>query len=338
MAARLADIARQLVADGKGILAADDFTAGIDKRLESAGISPSPEARRDFREILFGAQDAMRECISGVILYDETIRQSARNGAPLTDMILNMGALIGVKLDTGSEPLPFTDGELTTKGLETLAPRMAEYKAMGATFGKWRAIFSIGENRPSANALSANAYALARYASLCQEAGLVPIVEPDILMDGAHTIEDCREATVRVLTDVFRELQAARVRFDAMILKPNMVTAGKSASKQATHEDVARHTMNVLKRCVPGDVPGIAFLSGGQSSLDATMNLNQIRAQGSAPWKLTFSYNRALQADALKAWAGKDENIEAARIAFTHRARMNALASRGRWTKAQEWV
>lgn len=334
---RLADIAQSLVADGKGILAVDDFTPGFNKRLESIGVAPTAEVRRDFREILFGASEAMSEYISGVILFDETIRQNARNGTPLTDMILNAGCRVGIKLDTGAEPMAFTDGEVITKGLETLAPRIAECKSMGATFGKWRAIFHIGEDKPSANAISANAYALARYAAICQEAGLVPIVEPDILMDGAHTVEACREVTVRVLTDVFKELQTARVRLDSMILKPNMVTAGKACAKQATHEDVARQTVNVLKRCVPPQVPGIAFLSGGQSSLDATQHLNLMKAQGPLPWKLTFSYNRALQADALKAWGGHDENIDAARKAFAHRAKMNSLASRGKWSKTMEW-
>jgi fructose-bisphosphate aldolase, class I len=336
MASRLAETARQLVTDGKGILAVDDFTPGLDKRLQSVGVTPSPEARRDFREILFGAGEAMRDCISGVILYDETIRQSARNETPLTDMILNAGALIGVKLDTGSEPLAFTDGEVSAKGLETLAPRMAQYKAMGATFGKWRAILHIGKDKPSANAVSANAYALARYASMCQEAGLVPIIEPDILMDGDHAIDVCREATVRVLTAVFKELEAARVKLDAIILKPNMVTAGAQAARQATHEDVARQTINVLKRCVPPQVPGIAFLSGGQSSIDATHHLNAMNMQGPLPWKLTFSYNRALQAEALQAWGGQDENIEAARQALSFRARMNSLAARGKWSMGLE--
>jgi fructose-bisphosphate aldolase, class I len=336
MASRLAETARQLVAEGKGILAVDDFTAGFDKRLASIGVAPSPEARRDFREVLFGSGEAMRDFISGVILYDETIRQTARNETPLTDMILNAGALIGVKLDVGSEPLAFTDGEVSTKGLETLAPRMSQYKAMGASFGKWRAILHIGKDKPSANAVSANAYALARYAAMCQEAGLVPIVEPDILMDGDHPIDVCREATVRVLTAIFKELDAARVKLDAIVLKPNMVTAGAQAARQATHEDVARQTINVLKRCVPPQVPGIAFLSGGQSSIDATQHLNLMNMQGSKPWTLTFSYNRALQADALKSWAGLDENVAAARQAFSFRARMNSLASRGKWSMGLE--
>jgi fructose-bisphosphate aldolase, class I len=333
----LADIAKSLVADGKGILAVDDFTTGFNRRLESIGVALTPEARRDFREILFSADEAMRDYISGVILFDETIRQSARNGTPLTDMILNAGSRVGVKLDTGADAMAFTDNEVITRGLETLAPRIIEYKSMGATFGKWRAIFHIGEGKPSANAISANTYALARYAAMCQEAGLVPIVEPDILMDGEHTVETCREATVHVLTNVFKELQAARIKLDAMILKPNMVTAGKACAKQPTHEDVARQTVNVLKRCVPPQVAGIAFLSGGQSSLDATQHLNLMKAQGPLPWRLTFSYNRALQADALKAWAGHDENIDAARAAFAHRAKMNSLASRGKWSKTMEW-
>jgi fructose-bisphosphate aldolase, class I len=337
MASRLEETVKRLVAEGKGILAVDDFIPGMNRRLEAIGVAPSPEARRDFREILFGTSAAMQDYISGVILYDETIRQTARDGMALTDMILNAGCLIGIKLDTGAEPMPFTDGEMSTKGLETLAPRIAEYKAMGATFGKWRAIFLIGEGKPSANAIASNSYALARYAAMCQGAGLVPIVEPDIVMDGDHSIEACREVTVRVLTEVFKELAQARVRPDAMILKPNMVTAGKSASRQPTHEDVARQTVNVLKRCVPPSVAGIAFLSGGQSSLDATQHLNLMNQQGRLPWPLTFSYNRALQADALNIWAGKDANIESARKAFAHRARMNSLASRGKWLKSQEW-
>jgi fructose-bisphosphate aldolase, class I len=334
---RLTEIARQLVADGKGILAVDDFTAGINRRLASAGVDPSPEARCDFREILFGTSEAMHDYISGVILYDETIRQSGRDGTPFTDMILNAGCLIGIKLDTGSEPMPFADGEVITKGLETLAARIADYKRMGASFGKWRAIFHVGDAKPSANAISANAYALARYAAMCQEAGLVPIVEPDILMDGDHTIETCREVTVRVLTDVFKELASARVRLDAMILKPNMVTAGVACLRQPAHEDVARQTISTLKRCVPSQVPGIAFLSGGQSSTDATQHLHLMQTHRPLPWRLTFSYNRALQADTLNIWGGKDENIEAARAAFAHRAKMNSLASLGKWSKSMEW-
>jgi fructose-bisphosphate aldolase class I len=336
MTEKLAAIAERMVSPGKGILAADESTGSIAKRLESINTPSTEETRRDYREMLFSATDAMKTCISGVILFDETLRQKARNGTPLIDIIKATGAVPGIKLDTGAKPLALSPGETVTEGLDGLAARVAEYARLGAQFAKWRAVIDIGKGIPSHNAIHANAHALARYAAICQAGGIVPIVEPEVLMDGDHDIETCARVTEWVLKEQFQELYYAGVALEGIILKPNMVISGKKCPTQASHEEVAEQTLKVLKRCVPAAVPGIAFLSGGQSSQDATAHLHYMNASGSLPWTLTFSYGRALQADALKAWGGKPENVAAGQRAFSHRAKMNALAASGKWTRALE--
>ena len=329
-------IAHRMVSPGKGILAADESTGSIAKRLESINTPSTEETRRDYREMLFTATDAMKTCISGVILYDETLRQKARNGKPLVDIIKAAGTIPGIKLDTGAKPFALAPGETITEGLDGLAARVAEYAKLGAQFAKWRAVIDIGIGIPSHNAIHANAHALARYAAICQAAGIVPIVEPEVLMDGGHDIDTCERVTEWMLKEQFQELYYAGVALEGMILKPNMVIAGKKSAKQASREEVAERTVRVLKRCVPAAVTGIAFLSGGQSSEDATAHLQYMNAAGPHPWTLTFSYGRALQADALKAWGGKSENVAAGQRAFSHRAKMNALAASGKWTPSLE--
>lgn len=337
MTDRLNAIANRMVAPGKGILAADESTGSIAKRFEQIKVPSTEENRRDYREMLFTATDAMKSYISGVILFDETLRQKTKNGTPLVDIIKAAGAVPGIKLDTGAKPLALSPGETVTEGLDGLAARVADYAKLGAEFAKWRAVIDLNmTNLPSHNAVHANAHALARYAAVCQEGGLVPIVEPEVLMDGDHDIDRCAEVTEWVLKEQFQELYHAGVRLEGMVLKPNMVIAGKKCAKQAGREEVAEKTLRVLKRCVPSAVPGIAFLSGGQSGEDATAHLNLMNAAGPLPWKLTFSYGRALQADALKAWGGKAGNVAAGQKAFAHRARMNALAASGTWAPALE--
>ncbi|MBC8036955.1 MAG: fructose-bisphosphate aldolase class I [Rhizobiales bacterium] len=336
MTEKLAAIAHRMVTPGKGILAADESTGSIAKRLESINTPSTEESRRDYREMLFSAADAMKTCISGVILFDETLRQKARNGTPLVDVIKSAGAIPGIKLDTGAKPLALSSGETITEGLDGLSSRVAEYAKLGAQFAKWRAVIDIGKGIPSHNAIHANAHALARYAAICQAGGIVPIVEPEVLMDGDHDIEACARVTEWVLKEQFQELYYAGVELEGIILKPNMVIPGKKSAKQASREEVAEKTLAILKRCVPAAVPGIAFLSGGQSSEDATAHLHYMNAAGPLPWTLTFSYGRALQADALKAWGGKSENVAAGQRAFSHRAKMNALAASGKWTPSLE--
>jgi len=336
MTDKLADIAHRMVSPGKGILAADESTGSIAKRLESINTASTEETRRDYREMLFSAADAMKTCISGVILFDETLRQKGRNGTPLVDVIKATGAVPGIKLDTGAKPLALSPGETVTEGLDGLAARVAEYARLGAQFAKWRAVIDIGKGIPSHNAIHANAHALARYAAICQAGGIVPMVEPEVLMDGDHDIDTCARVTEWALKEQFQELYYAGVALEGMILKPNMVIAGKKSAKQASREEVAEKTLKILKRCVPAAVPGIAFLSGGQSSEDATAHLHYMNAAGPHPWTLTFSYGRALQADALKAWGGKSENVAAGQRAFSHRAKMNALAATGKWTPSLE--
>ncbi|WP_019222838.1 class I fructose-bisphosphate aldolase [Bartonella rattaustraliani] len=335
----LEEIALTLVHGGKGILAADESTATIGKRFESIGVESHEETRRAYREMLFTAREAMENAISGVILFDETIRQKASTGKMLTDLIREAGALLGIKVDTGAKSLAAFPQETITEGLDGLRERLKEYYALGARFAKWRAVIAIdAQALPTRGAISQNAQALARYAALCQESGIVPIVEPEVLMDGSsrgHSIARCFEVTQAVLSSVFKELFEARVFLEGMILKPNMVIDGKDA-RSASVEVVAEKTVQVLKQTVPATVPGIAFLSGGQSDEEATAHLSAMNALGTFPWKLTFSYGRALQAAALKAWAGKDENIAAAQKAFCHRARMNHLAALGQWTKDLE--
>jgi fructose-bisphosphate aldolase, class I len=325
-----------MVAPGKGILAADESTGSITRRFESIKLDSTETNRRDYREMLFRSADAMKAHISGVILFDETLRQKAADGTPLVDVIKATGAVPGIKLDKGPKPLPFCPGETVTEGLDGLAERVAEYAKLGVEFAKWRAVIDVSDTIPSYNAINANAHALARYAAICQQGGIVPMVEPEVLMDGAHTIDRCMQATEWALKETFQQLYYAGVQLEGIILKPNMVISGKKCPTQAGREEVAEKTLKVLKRCVPAAVPGIAFLSGGQSSQDATAHLHHMNAAGPLPWKLTFSYGRALQADALKAWGGKPENVAAGQRAFAHRARMNALAAAGRWSDEQE--
>ena len=335
MTERLEDIAIRMVAEGKGILAADESTGTIQKRFDSIRVENSEDARRDYRELLFRSTEAMRNYVSGVILFDETLRQKAKDGTPLVQLITAAGAVPGIKVDKGAAPLPNAPGELVTEGLDGLAKRLAEYHQLGARFAKWRAVITIGaDGRPSWNCIHANAHALARYAALCQEAGIVPIVEPEVLMDGpdaVHDIDRCYEVTAWTLTTVFHELAVAGVNLEGMILKPNMVVPGQKSGRRASVEEVAEKTVRVLKATVPPAVPGIAFLSGGQSDEEATAHLSAMNAMYDLPWKLTFSYGRALQAACLKAWGGKPENVKAAQDAFTHRARMNGLAATGGW-------
>jgi len=292
--------------------------------------------RRDYREMLFRSTEAMRNHISGVILYEETIRQQAKDGTPLVKIIADTGALPGIKVDTGAKPLPFCPGETITEGLDGLRERIKDYVGLGAKFAKWRAVIDIGKNMPSYTAINANAQALARYAALCVEGGLVPIVEPEVLMDGEHDVDTCEKMTEWVLKEVYTQLYYARVPLEATVLKPNMVIAGKKSPKQASHQEVAERTVKVLRHCVPVSVPGIAFLSGGQSDEDATAHLSLMNAMGPLPWKLSFSYGRALQAAAQKAWAGKSENYAAGQRAFGHRAKMNGAAALGKWSQAME--
>ena len=332
----LEQVAEAMVAPGKGILAADESSGTVKKRFDSIKVESTEASRRDYREMLFRATDGMRSAISGVILYDETIRQKARDGTPMTELIAATGALPGIKVDNGAKPLPFCPGETVTEGLDGLAGRVKEYVGLGARFAKWRAVYDIGPKMPSYNAINANAHALARYAALCVEGGLVPIVEPEVLMDGAHDIEACEAVTEWVLKEVYQQLYYANVPLEKTILKPNMVISGKKCPQQASRKEVAERTVKVLKRCVPPAVPGIAFLSGGQSDEDATAHLSLMNQLGPLPWKLSFSYGRALQAAALKAWGGKPENVAAGQRAFTHRARMNGAASLGKWTEQME--
>jgi len=330
--ADLNTIANAMVVPGKGILAADESSGTIKKRFDAIKVDSTEDNRRDYREMLFRSKDAMSKYISGVILYDETIWQKAKDGTPLVKLIEQAGAIPGIKVDEGTQPLPNCPGELVTVGLDKLAGRLADYYKQGARFAKWRAVIDIGAGIPTMTAISVNAHALARYAALCQEAQIVPIVEPEVLMDGDHDIDRCYEVTQRVLNKTFQELRVQRVALEGMILKPNMAISGKKSAKQASVQEVAEKTIRLLKACVPAAVPGIAFLSGGQSDEEATAHLNAINATGNLPWKVTFSYGRALQAAPQKAWSGKSENVAAGQRAFSHRAHMNGLASIGRWT------
>ena len=335
----LQDIARRIVAPGKGLLAADESSSTIKKRFDVIGLESTADTRRDYREMLFRADEAMRDYISGVILYDETIRQSARDGTPLVDVIKAAGSIPGIKVDLGPKPLPGFPGETITEGLDGLADRLAEYYALGARFAKWRAVIGIGNGMPTESAIYANAHALARYAALCQQANIVPIVEPEVLMDGkpaTHDIARCEAVTRQTLHAVFAELVRARVDLSGMILKPNMVVPGRDSGQSVSAETVAERTLAVFRDCVPASVPGIAFLSGGQSDEQATENLAAINRIPGLTWPITFSFGRALQAAALHAWGGKAENVAAGQRAFTHRARMNSLAALGKWQPALE--
>jgi fructose-bisphosphate aldolase class I len=334
---QLVSTARAMVARGKGILAADESTPTIAKRFAACGIESSPESRRDYRELLFRSRGAIDQNISGVILFDETIRQTAVDGTPLVKLIEAAGAIPGIKVDAGTKPLAGFAAETITEGLDGLRERLKDYHALGARFAKWRVVIDIGEDIPTAYAVEANAVALARYAALCQESDLVPIVEPEVLMDGAHDLERCAEVTEIVLKTVFMKLYEARVLLEGAVLKPNMIVPGKKSARQASPDEVARATLRVLMNCAPVAVPGIAFLSGGQSEVEATANLDAINRLG-GPWALTFSYGRALQAAPLKLWAGKPENVQAAQSAFAHRAHMNALAAQGLWSNDAEQI
>jgi fructose-bisphosphate aldolase, class I len=328
--AELNKVAAAMVAPGRGILAADESTGTIGKRFEGIGVQSTEETRRDYREMLFRASEGMRS-ISGVILYDETIWQKAKDGTPLVEIIKKAGALPGIKVDEGTKPLPNCPGELVTVGLDKLADRLPKYYEQGARFAKWRAVIDIAPGIPSYAALHANAHALARYAALCQTAQIVPIVEPEVLMDGDHDIDRCMAVTEWMLKETFQELYYNKVALEGMVLKPNMAISGKKAAKRAGVEEVAEKTVRMLKNCVPGAVPGIAFLSGGQSDEDATAHLDAMNKIGNLPWRLTFSYGRALQHAPQKIWSGKSENVAAAQRAFSHRAMMNGLATRGEW-------
>jgi len=338
MSERLEDIAQQMVAPGKGILAADESTGTIKKRFDSIGVDNTEDNRRDYREMLFRTDDAMHESISGVILFEETLHQKAVDGTPFVDLIRAAGAVPGIKVDKGAKPLAGYQGETVTEGLDGLRERLDAHYDAGARFAKWRAVISISDDLPTPYAIHANAHALARYAVLCQEQGIVPIVEPEIVMDGApgtHSIDRCAQVTEAVLTEVFSELHQARCMLEGMVLKPNMVIDGQNA-RTASVEEVAEKTVAILKNTVPSAVAGIAFLSGGQSDEEATAHLSAMNAAGDLPWPLTFSYGRALQAAALKAWSGKAENVAAGQRAFAHRAKMNALAATGQWSADQE--
>lgn len=341
MTESLQDIARRLVAPGKGILAADESSSTIKKRFDGIALESTADNRRDYREMLFSAETAMREHIAGVILFDETIRQSARDGRTLVQLIQANDSIPGIKVDMGAKPLAFYPGETVTEGLDGLRERLIEYHKLGARFAKWRGVITIGANLPTPGALSANAHALARYAALCQENGIVPIVEPEVLMDNpnaTHTIETCQTVTEATLHAVFEELEKARVDLTGMILKPNMVVPGRDSGQHATSQEVAERTVAVFHATVPTSVPGIAFLSGGQADVLATENLSLINQVPNRPWAITFSYGRALQAAALKAWGGKAENVIAGQNAFLHRCQMNGLASLGQWTADSERV
>ena len=334
--ADLNKIAKAMVAPGRGILAADESSGTIKKRFDAIGIESTPDSRRDYRELLFRSTEAMSKYVSGVILYDETIRQNAKDGTPLVRLIEKSGSIPGIKVDKGTKPLPFCSNEVITEGLDGLRERLVEYRGLGAKFAKWRAVIDIGANIPSYACIMTNAHALARYAALGQDEGIVPIVEPEVLMDGDHDIDRCYMITEWTLKTVFEQLYYQKVALEGMVLKPNMVIAGKKCRKQASVDEVAEETVKLLKACVPAAVPGIAFLSGGQSDEDATAHLDAMNRIGNLPWPLTFSYGRALQAAPQKAWSGRPENVAAAQHAFAHRAAMNSLATRGQWKQDLE--
>ncbi|QWW67144.1 class I fructose-bisphosphate aldolase [Rhizobium sp. WYJ-E13] len=333
MSERLEDIAVKMVAGGRGLLAADESTATIKKRFDAINLESTETSRRDYREMLFRSDEAMKKYISGVILYEETLFQKAADGTPFVDIIKAADSIPGIKVDIGAKPMAKFPGETITEGLDGLADRLAKYYEAGARFAKWRGVIAISETLPSRGSVRANAQALARYAALCQEARIVPIVEPECLMDGKpgdHNIDRCAEVTEATLRIVFEELADARVSLEGMILKPNMVIDGKNARKASVAE-VAERTVQVLKRTVPSAVPGIAFLSGGQTTEEATAHLSAINSGYELPWFVTFSYGRALQDSALKAWNGKQGNVAAGQREFAHRAEMNSLAAKGNW-------
>ena len=331
----LQQTARAMVAPGRGILAADESGGTIKKRFDAISVESTEENRRTYRELLFTAP-GIASHISGVILYDETIRQSTRGGVRFADLLSGLGIVPGIKVDAGTKPLPGFPGEVITEGLDGLAKRLAEYHSLGARFAKWRAVIDIGAQIPTRTCIKSNAELLARYAGLCQEAGIVPIVEPEVLMDGAHSLARCEEVTSAVLESVFAGLDAHRIYLEGIVLKPNMIISGQQATPRAGPEQVAEATLRVLKRHVPPAVPGIAFLSGGQAEREATLHLDLMNRSGPLPWALTFSFGRALQHSALEAWHGKGERYAAGQAAFATRARLNGLATQGAYTPALE--
>ena len=336
---QLVKVAGAMVAKGKGLLAADESSGTIKKRFDAIGVENTEPSRRDYREMLFRTSSAMKNNISGVILYDETIRQNAKDGTPLVKLITDAGSIPGIKVDKGTKALPFCPGELITEGLDGLGERLDEYYALGARFAKWRAVIDIAPGNsplPTHTAIHTNAHALARYAALCHNHDIVPIVEPEVLMDGSPDIDTCLRVTEWVLKTTFQELFYQRVMLEGIVLKPNMVISGQMAPNRARPEEVADKTIRVLKECAPAAIAGIAFLSGGQSDEEATVHLNLMHQMGPLPWPVTFSYGRALQAAPQKAWSGKAENVTLAQRAFTHRAKMNGLAAVGKWTAELE--
>src|ERR1041384_2552455 len=328
-------VACSMVAKGKGILAADESSGTIKRRFDSIKIESNENNRRAYREMLFRSR-GIEEAISGVILYDETIRTATSDGTPFPKVLEKKGILPGIKVDKGPVDIPSFPGEVVTEGLDGLRARVKEYRELGARFAKWRAVIAIGEGIPTATCLQANAHALARYAALCQEGGIVPIVEPEVLLDGAHTIERCQEVTEQTLKITFTELFQQRVALGGMILKPSMVVPGKDCPRRASVEEVAERTIRCLKRTVPAAVPGIAFLSGGQSPEEATEHLNAMNAMGPHPWEVTFSYARALQDPALKAWKGETANVANAQKIFYHRVKCNGAARFGKYNRDME--
>ena len=336
--AKLSSIAKALVTPGKGILAADESSGTIKRRFDSINTESTDDNRRDYREMLFRT-DGVDAYISGVILYDETIRQNAADGTSMVKVLSDRGIIPGIKVDKGTQPLAGAPSELVTEGLDGLAARLDEYVSLGAGFAKWRALFNIGEGAPSAYCIDVNAHALARYAALCQQAGIVPIVEPEVFMEGEHSIETCYAATKSVLLEVFAQLERQGVALEGMLLKPNMVVSASSASNRANAQVVAEMTVDCFKRTIPAAIPGIVFLSGGQSDDEATTNLNAINVEAAkvgAPWIISYSFGRGLQAAPLKAWLGKVENVPAAQAAFNHRASLTSAAQRGKYTPDME--
>jgi len=331
----LEEIAAYIVEDGRGILAADESNPTCGKRFDSIGVESTENNRRDYREMLFRSE-GMKGNIGGVILFDETIRQKAEDGTPLVDIITAQGALPGIKVDRGLKPLDDSPGETVTQGLDGLNERCSEYEKIGAKFAKWRAVINIGEGIPTDDCINQNMEALAKYAKIVQENKMVPIVEPEVLMDGNHSIERCLEVTSNTLSALFRYLDEHGVNIKGTLLKPSMVISGKDANEQASVEEVAEKTLKCLLANVPSDLPGITFLSGGQSDIDATAHLDAMNKIGGFDWKLSFSYGRALQQPALKTWLGKKENAEAAQTALSHRALMNKKAAQGEWDQSLE--
>ncbi|MFQ3360629.1 MAG: class I fructose-bisphosphate aldolase [Alphaproteobacteria bacterium] len=331
---KLNDVAQMMVTPGKGILAADESNATIAKRFNQIDLECSEDNRRNYREMLFRSSDAMKNYISGVILYDETIRQKSETGEYLTAIIQESNSLVGIKVDTGAKPLALDNSQTITEGLDGLRERLNEYYNLGARFAKWRGVIEISKDNPTPYAVKSNAQALARYAALCQEANIVPIIEPEVLMDSKnsiHNIKECERVTTWVLNTVFQELSDADIELEGIILKPNMVIPGKFCKEKSSSDEIAEKTLKCLKETVPHAVPGIAFLSGGQNDIEATRHLSMVNSASNNPWNITFSYGRALQHKSIMTWAGKTENIPGAQNVFSHRAKMNSFASLGKW-------